>query len=61
MAVGSPFFVIGAKGAPMGVPIDFVSIHKSTFINRPAIIPRKPAAAPRKMYTNRRIRAASPR
>jgi len=46
---GIPFLVIGAKGEDIGTPIDFVSVHKSVCIKSPAVMPRKPAAAPRKI------------
>ena len=58
---GIPFLVIGAKGDDIGTPIDFVSVHKRVCIKSPAVIPRNPAAAPRKIYTNLKRRAERPR
>ena len=58
---GIPLFVMGAKGAPMGTPIEVAFVQSRIFIKRPDMIPRNPAIAPKKMYANLRILAASPR
>ena len=58
---GIPLFVIGAKGAPMGTPIEVAFVQSRMFTKSPDIIPRKPAVAPKKMYANLRILAANPK
>ena len=53
--------MIGAKGTPIGIPIDLVSVQRRTFIKSPEIIPKNPAIAPRKIYAKRSILADRPR